>query len=103
METKEVRSNLDFYCYRYLLPIIGTIAVVLIFGSTIAAQEHDPGVSLERSRNVRFQKVTWKEVASFNFDSSADITDCDATGNSTSASGDVTVPHDKGKGKGKRR
>lgn len=73
METKRVRCNVDFHCYRYLLSIIGTV-VALLFTSTVMAQEHDPGVSLGHSRNVRFQKVTWKEVASFSFDNPADIT-----------------------------
>ena len=53
--------------------MVGFISIALSFYTGLAAQKHDPAVSLGHSRNVRVQKVTWNEAASFSFDNPADI------------------------------
>jgi len=52
---------------------VGFIIIALSLHDGLFAQEHDPAFFLERSREQRTQKVTWKETASFSFDNPADI------------------------------
>ena len=60
--------------YFYSFIIIAFMIISLC--SISSAQEHNPQQFLERSRNQKTQKVTWKKVASYSFDTPATIAEC---------------------------